>query len=91
MYIYSFLVKLQFAFQDRDNLYLVFDYLIGGDLSYHLSKHKMFSDVLNPDFNKILPNKCKPLLVGLRIVIIVSVLFSLNTDVIDIAVDKVDT
>ena len=32
----------------------------------------MFSDVLNSDFNKILPNKCKPLLVGLRIVIIVS-------------------
>ena len=32
----------------------------------------MFSDVLNSDFNKILPNKCKPLLVGLRIVITVS-------------------
>ena len=32
----------------------------------------MFSDVLNSDFNKILPNKCKPLLIGLRIVIIVS-------------------
>ena len=30
----------------------------------------MFFDVLNSDFNKILPNKCKPLLVGLRIVII---------------------
>lgn len=35
---------MQFAFQDKDNLYLVFDYLTGGDLSYHLSKHKMFSE-----------------------------------------------
>lgn len=35
---------MQFAFQDKDNLYLVFDYLTGGDLNYHLSKHKMFSE-----------------------------------------------
>lgn len=32
----------------------------------------MFSDVLNTDFNTILLNKCKPPLVGLRIVIIFS-------------------
>ncbi len=32
------------AFQDRDNLYLVMDLLTGGDLRFHLNKHKKFTE-----------------------------------------------
>lgn len=32
------------AFQDRENLYLVMDVLSGGDLRYHISKNKRFSE-----------------------------------------------
>ena len=36
----SFLVNINYAFQDRDTLYLVLDLMEGGDLRYHLStKH----------------------------------------------------
>jgi len=30
------IVNMHYAFQDRDNLYLILDYLSGGDLRYHL-------------------------------------------------------
>lgn len=33
-----------FAFQDRENLYLVMDLLTGGDLRFHISKKKKFSE-----------------------------------------------
>ena len=35
---------MHFAFQDYDNLYLVMDLLTGGDLRYHISKVKKFSE-----------------------------------------------
>ena len=35
---------MNFAFQDHDNLYLVMDLLTGGDLRYHISKYKKFSE-----------------------------------------------
>jgi len=35
---------MQYAFQDYDNLYLVMDLLNGGDLRYHISRHKRFSE-----------------------------------------------
>lgn len=35
---------MQYAFQDYDNLYLVMDLLTGGDLRYHISRHKRFSE-----------------------------------------------
>ena len=35
---------MHFSFQDKDYLYLVMDYLTGGDLRYHLTKHKKFSE-----------------------------------------------
>lgn len=35
---------MQYAFQDRDNLYLVMDLLSGGDLRYHISRHRKFSE-----------------------------------------------
>jgi hypothetical protein len=33
-----------YAFQDRENLYLIMDLLTGGDLRYHISKNKKFSE-----------------------------------------------
>ena len=33
---------MYFSFQDYDNLYLIMDYLSGGDLRYHLSQRKAF-------------------------------------------------
>lgn len=35
---------MQYAFQDRDNLYLVMDLLNGGDLRYHIARHRRFSE-----------------------------------------------
>ena len=35
---------MNYAFQDRENLYLVMDLLNGGDLRYHISKHWRFSE-----------------------------------------------
>jgi serine/threonine protein kinase len=40
----SFIVNMHFAFQDRDNLYLVMDLMPGGDLRYHISRRKRFSE-----------------------------------------------
>ena len=34
---HPFIVNMHYAFQDNDNLYLVLDYLSGGDLRYHYS------------------------------------------------------
>jgi protein kinase A len=33
---HDFMVNMKYAFQDRHNLYLVMDYLGGGDLRYHI-------------------------------------------------------
>lgn len=35
---------MYYAFQDRDNLYLVMDLLHGGDLRYHICRHRRFSE-----------------------------------------------
>jgi len=35
---------MECAFQDKDNLYLVLDYLSGGDLRYHIGKQKKFTE-----------------------------------------------
>jgi protein kinase A len=35
---------MNYAFQDNENLYLVMDLLTGGDLRYHISKQKKFSE-----------------------------------------------
>jgi len=39
-----FIVNMHYAFQDNDNLYLIMDLLNGGDLRYHISRHKKFSE-----------------------------------------------
>lgn len=41
---HPFIVNMQYAFQDFENLYLVMDLLTGGDLRYHVSRHKKFSE-----------------------------------------------
>jgi len=41
---HPFIVNMQFAFQDRENLFLVMDYKSGGDLRFHLGHHKCFSE-----------------------------------------------
>ena len=32
------------AFQDKDNLYLILDYMAGGDLRFHLIKRNTFNE-----------------------------------------------
>jgi len=41
---HTFIMKLHFAFQTEDRLYLVLDYCAGGELFFHLSRHKRFSE-----------------------------------------------
>jgi len=35
---------MHFAFQDRENLFLVIDIMSGGDLRYHMAKHRKFTE-----------------------------------------------
>jgi hypothetical protein len=35
---------MQYAFEDRDNLYLVINLMSGGDLRYHIGKYRRFSE-----------------------------------------------
>ena len=44
---------MHFAFQDYDNLYLVMDLLSGGDLRYHISKEKKFTEEQTSTFKFI--------------------------------------
>ena len=41
---HPFIVNMHYAFQDRDNLYLIMDMLSGGDLRYHISRYRRFSE-----------------------------------------------
>ncbi|KAM3139999.1 hypothetical protein pb186bvf_007799 [Paramecium bursaria] len=41
---HNFLINMQYAFQDREYLYLVMDLLTGGDLRYHIGKHRKFNE-----------------------------------------------
>ena len=41
---HPFIVNMKFAFQDRENLYLVMDLMKGGDLRYHINQHERFSE-----------------------------------------------
>ena len=38
------IVNMHYAFQDRENLYLVMDYLSGGDLRYHICRNRKFDE-----------------------------------------------
>ena len=41
---HPFIVNMHYAFQDKENLYLVMDMLSGGDLRYHVSRYRRFSE-----------------------------------------------
>jgi len=41
---HPFIVKLNFAFQTIDRLFLILDYCPGGDLADHLAKEKCFTE-----------------------------------------------
>lgn len=41
---HPFIVNMHFAFQDFENLYIVMDYLFGGDMRYHISKVRKFNE-----------------------------------------------
>ena len=40
---HPFIVNMHYAFQDKENLYLVMDLLSGGDLRYHISRYHKFN------------------------------------------------
>ena len=41
---HPFFANLHYSFQDTNNLYLVLDFLPGGDLRYHMIKYKRFTE-----------------------------------------------
>ena len=46
----DYIVNVQFAFQDRNTLYLVMDLLLGGDLRYHIARKRKFSEEITKFF-----------------------------------------
>ena len=41
---HPFIINMYFSFQDKDNLYLVMNLLLGGDLRYHICIKRIFSE-----------------------------------------------
>ena len=50
---------MYYAFQDRENLYLVMDYLSGGDLRYHICRHRRFTEEVTRKLQIISLNLCR--------------------------------
>jgi serine/threonine protein kinase len=46
----QFIVNMHFAFQDKSNLYLIMDLLLGGDLRYHISRRRKFNEPVTKFF-----------------------------------------
>ena len=44
MFNYNLLCNMYYAFQDSDTLYIVMDYLSGGDLRYHICRRDSFTE-----------------------------------------------
>jgi serine/threonine protein kinase len=62
---HPFLINIYSAFQDRENLYLLMDYLDGGDLRYHIgNKRKLIANmIIGLEYlheNKIIHRDMKP-------------------------------
>eukprot|EP00826_Nyctotherus_ovalis_P066147 TRINITY_DN9757_c0_g1_i8.p2 TRINITY_DN9757_c0_g1~~TRINITY_DN9757_c0_g1_i8.p2 ORF type:complete len:146 (-),score=27.78 TRINITY_DN9757_c0_g1_i8:46-483(-) len=60
---HGFIINMSYAFQDRENLYLVMDLLTGGDLRYHFSKKRHFSETETSTFAcqpRVLRSLCAP-------------------------------
>lgn len=47
---HPFIVNIQYAFQDFEKLYLVMDLMVGGDLRFHIGKHKTFNEATTKFF-----------------------------------------
>jgi len=41
-----FIIKLWFTFQNKEKIFMAFDYYNGGELFFHLQKHRRFSETL---------------------------------------------
>ncbi len=41
---HPFIINMHYAFQDKEYLYIVMDYLPGGDLRYHIGRYKKFTE-----------------------------------------------
>ena len=41
---HPFIVNMHYGFQDKENLFIVMDYLQGGDLRYHIGRQRKFSE-----------------------------------------------
>jgi serine/threonine protein kinase len=54
--LFRFIVNMQYAFQDFDNLYLIMDLLTGGDLRYHISKHRRFTEDQSSNYLFLIKN-----------------------------------
>jgi protein kinase A len=53
---HPFIINMHYAFQDYENLYLVMDLLTGGDLRYHISKHRKFTEEQTSNLQYLLLN-----------------------------------
>jgi serine/threonine protein kinase len=60
---------MYYAFQDRENLYLVMDYLSGGDLRYHICRHRFFNESIT---RKIYPFTLNYYLIGFFVACLVA-------------------
>jgi len=40
----KFIVELYYAFQTKEKFYMVLEYMAGGELFFHLKRHKRFSE-----------------------------------------------
>ena len=49
---HPFIVNMYYSFQDYEYLYLIMDLLNGGDLRYHISRHKKFTEDQTSKKNK---------------------------------------
>lgn len=47
---HPFIINMHYAFQDYENLYLVMDLLTGGDLRYHISRNRKFTEEQTSNF-----------------------------------------
>ena len=45
---------MHFAFQDKENVYLIMDYLGGGDLRYHFIKYFKFDEEKTSNFKIVI-------------------------------------
>ena len=46
---------MHYAFEDRENLFLVIDLMSGGDLRYHIGKQRRFTETQTSKYCALLP------------------------------------